>query len=242
MADHPAQVGRVDQVVGVDHADDLDARVEVLALHHVEGAGLEPLRLDVQEPHPRAVRAVLGHRTVGLRVGSVVVHDEDLEVGIVDRLQGPDRLQQHVGRFVVRGHEQGDPRPVGRIGRRDRPGRPGPAQRVHPLEREVSGDEQREQLQHEEDRRRRPPGDGEPAGEGQVPGEDQVRARARDESAEEQLADRVPVRQRQYHGRRDDQADDGPDQGVARHQAEPAREQVGAAECDHRGEQDAYEP
>ena len=89
----------------------------MLAEREVQGAGLVPgPRIDVDEPNVRLRLAVVVHGAPDRRILRVVVDHHDLHAGVVDRLHGSDRFDQHVGRLVVGGDLQGHHRHVRGIG------------------------------------------------------------------------------------------------------------------------------
>lgn len=104
----PGEEVRVDDVVGVDDANDLGPWVrlgerEVQRTRLVAGPVLE-----VEELDPLVLAAELLHRTPQRLVGGVVVEHEDLVVLVVEPEQRRQRLDDHVRRLVVRRHVQRD--------------------------------------------------------------------------------------------------------------------------------------
>jgi hypothetical protein len=97
VPDRVAQVVGVDEVVGVDHPHDLGIGVAVALQCEVERTRLEAgPRVDVHEADVATAGAVLLDRAPDRFVLGVVVHDDDLEVRVVERLGRSDRLDEHV--------------------------------------------------------------------------------------------------------------------------------------------------
>ena len=99
-----AQEAGVELVVGVDHADQLGARVDHLPQREVERTGLVAGPVgQVGELHAVPEAPGLDRPPQRLVVGVVVDHD-DLVRRVVDRGERLQRLDHHLGRFVVRRH------------------------------------------------------------------------------------------------------------------------------------------
>src|SRR5712692_4467333 len=96
---------RLDDVIRVHDADDLDVRVEA-ARGLVERAGLEPgPAREVDEPELLSKpAAVLFHGAPQYRIGGVVDDHLDSELWVVEPGKGFERLPHEVGGFVVGGH------------------------------------------------------------------------------------------------------------------------------------------
>jgi hypothetical protein len=198
---------RLDDIVGVDQADDLGARVGVATQDEVAGARLVAgPGGDVDEADALTTPAVLLHRTPHGRILGVVVDDDHFEVRVVDPLDRLDRLDEQFGRLVVGRDVQRHERLVVRVGFGQRPTPAGAAQDVAhvvdvrdphdercPVEQDHQGS-----CQHLQNRVRGDDGD-----EGRVDDEGEGRREVR---GVEHLTDEVSVRlERHHHDRGDHQ-------------------------------------
>ena len=103
-------------VVAVDHGNDLGSRVRPCECI-VQCAGFESgQRADMKEAESRSERATVRFdRTPRGLIRGVVVDDERFVVLVLELCQGIERLDEHVGRLVVRRHMNRDSRCITRV-------------------------------------------------------------------------------------------------------------------------------
>src|SRR5579859_902616 len=115
MGDRLAKPGRVDDIVGVDDADDLDVRGDV---GECPVEGTRRVARPGREVDERDVMARLSEsgargldRLPERWIGRVVVDDLNPEAWVVERGQRADRLDDEFGWLVERRHLERDERP-----------------------------------------------------------------------------------------------------------------------------------
>ena len=196
----------------------------------------------MDEADPPARLAPAGDRLPHRRVPGVVVEHQDLVVRVVEPVQRPDRLDEHVRGLVVGRHVKRHLRPVVRVEPRLGPCPADPAQHVAALEGERPRQQQGRCLQDQQQRRGGDPGWRQAAGEGDVGSEGQIRQGGRGEAGQEDLPDRVPQRPGGHHqGRDHDQERLG---SQHRHRVEPpqARRRLPGADGQDHAHRQPQEP
>ena len=192
------EVGRVDDIVGIDDTHDLDVVGQVRPAP-VEGARLEArpvLEMDELHAMARVAEAIaLGRQGLPqVRIGGVVVEDLDDQAitRVVEPDQRPDRLDHEVRRLLVRRHLEAHHRPYRGL-RGDHLDHQRTAQRIDHLEHGRCHQRQRRELDREEHETQQQPDRRVGEGHGHADQVRRVHDRADHQAAECRCARRPPL-------------------------------------------------